>query len=165
MEERCRTVSKVYINKSLYHQSIIIRTQPYVCIRTFNAHSMHAHLDIMKQLVQHLDYHDNLRNEVRESFVKMIEVVHHFAKEVEASIPKAPPLPPLPPLPPSLSNRKLAVVAFDYPGGHRDDELILKSGQKLEILDNSEGPDGWWKGLLGEKTGWFPASYVRRLKA
>jgi uncharacterized protein YgiM (DUF1202 family) len=54
----------------------------------------------------------------------------------------------------------LAVVLFDYVP-QRDDELALRRGQRLTVLDKSS--DGWWKGEEEESgsKGWFPSNYVR----
>ena len=40
-----------------------------------------------------------------------------------------------------------------------DDELSFDVGDVIEILDMSD--DIWWHGSVGEKSGWFPASFVR----
>uniref|UniRef100_A0A914HMH7 Uncharacterized protein n=1 Tax=Globodera rostochiensis TaxID=31243 RepID=A0A914HMH7_GLORO len=54
----------------------------------------------------------------------------------------------------------VAVVLFDYVP-QRDDELSLRRGGRLRVLDKSS--DGWWKGEEegGLRRGWFPSNYVR----
>ena len=45
----------------------------------------------------------------------------------------------------------------------RDDEIELKRNEKILVLEK-EG-DGWWKGQINGKTGWFPSNYAEELKA
>ncbi|KJE90109.1 hypothetical protein CAOG_01460 [Capsaspora owczarzaki ATCC 30864] len=40
----------------------------------------------------------------------------------------------------------------------RADELELNEGDTIEIFQ--KGDDGWWEGINGERTGWFPSNYV-----
>ncbi|KAL3106915.1 hypothetical protein niasHT_010830 [Heterodera trifolii] len=59
----------------------------------------------------------------------------------------------------------VAVVLFDY-APQRDDELALRRGVRLRVLDKSA--DGWWKGEeegAGARRGWFPSNYVREQPA
>ena len=42
---------------------------------------------------------------------------------------------------------------------NEDDELSLKRGEIVEVLDEKD--DGWWKGLLNGKEGFFPSNYVK----
>ena len=52
----------------------------------------------------------------------------------------------------------IAKVMFDYDAGG-DDELSLKKGELVEVLDQKD--DGWWKGLLNcGKIGLFPTNFV-----
>ena len=39
-------------------------------------------------------------------------------------------------------------------------EVSFSMGEVITVLDKSGAFDGWWHGAVGEKTGWFPASYV-----
>ena len=41
----------------------------------------------------------------------------------------------------------------------RDGELTLQKGDIVEVLEKRE--DGWWKGRLGQKMGWFPSNYIQ----
>ena len=43
---------------------------------------------------------------------------------------------------------------------HHDDELALKKGDKIKVLEKQE--DGWWKGRVGAKEGWFPSNYIQQ---
>nr|CAD2175566.1 unnamed protein product [Meloidogyne enterolobii] len=55
----------------------------------------------------------------------------------------------------------MATVLFNYTP-QREDELPLKKGTKLVVLDKSS--DGWWKGeeKFGNfRKGWFPSNYVK----
>ena len=53
----------------------------------------------------------------------------------------------------------IAKVIFDHDAGG-DDELSLKKGELVEVLDQLEDA-GWWKGLLNGKVGLFPSNYVK----
>ena len=50
-----------------------------------------------------------------------------------------------------------AVAKFAYRAS-RDDELDIQKGDIVEVLEK-EG-DGWWRGRVGGREGWFPANYV-----
>ena len=50
-----------------------------------------------------------------------------------------------------------AVVKFNY-DAQDDDELSLKVGDIISVL--SEEEEGWWKGQLADKTGFFPSTFV-----
>lgn len=53
------------------------------------------------------------------------------------------------------------IVLYDYKPQSNDD-LELREGDIIVFLER--GKDGeWYRGQVGEKTGWFPAKYVRRL--
>lgn len=47
---------------------------------------------------------------------------------------------------------------FQFQPQH-DDELALKKGDKIKVLEKQE--DGWWKGRVGTKEGWFPSNYIQ----
>ena len=49
-------------------------------------------------------------------------------------------------------------VIFNHDAGG-DDELSLKKGELVEVLDQKD--DGWWKGLLNGKVGLFPTNFVK----
>ena len=53
-----------------------------------------------------------------------------------------------------------SVAKFAYTAS-RDDELSLRKGDCVEILEK-EG-DGWWRGKVGGREGWFPANYVEEI--
>ena len=48
---------------------------------------------------------------------------------------------------------------FDHDAGG-DDELSLREGELVEVLNQLEDA-GWWIGLLNGKIGLFPSSYVK----
>ena len=52
----------------------------------------------------------------------------------------------------------IAKVIFDHDAGG-DDELSLREGELIEVLDQLEGA-GWWIGLLNGKVGLFPTNFV-----
>lgn len=66
--------------------------------------------------------------------------------------------PPLLQAPKSVSVRTMAKFAYN---ASRDDELNLRKGDCVEILEK-EG-DGWWRGKVGAREGWFPANYVEEI--
>ena len=51
------------------------------------------------------------------------------------------------------------IAKFNYDPS-RDDELDLKKGEKIVVLEQSE--DAWWRGRNEETghEGWFPSNYV-----
>lgn len=58
-----------------------------------------------------------------------------------------------------ISVRELCKVLFPYPPSN-EDELELKEGDIISII-NKELPDkGWWKGELRGKIGVFPDNFV-----
>jgi len=52
------------------------------------------------------------------------------------------------------------LVQYDYKGA-RDDELNLKNGDIIEIIEKRT--DGWWRGLLNNSIGLFPSTYVKEI--
>ena len=44
-------------------------------------------------------------------------------------------------------------MEFSY-GAAGDDRLDLKKGDVVLVFDKLE--NGWWRGMIGEKEGWFP---------
>lgn len=48
-------------------------------------------------------------------------------------------------------------AAFDF-NASSDEELTLKVGDIVTVMDKTDS--GWWKGQCGDKSGWFPESYV-----
>lgn len=62
----------------------------------------------------------------------------------------------LTPLLPNL-NGSIATVKYNYKS-QQPDELSLSKGNKISVLEKSD--DGWWKGELDGKIGWFPSNYV-----
>lgn len=51
----------------------------------------------------------------------------------------------------------VATVKYNYKS-QQPDELSLIKGTKISVLEKSD--DGWWKGQLDGKVGWFPSNYV-----
>ena len=52
---------------------------------------------------------------------------------------------------------KLMRALYDYSGSQEDD-LNFKEGDLLRIM--YEGKDGWAEGLMGDKYGYVPISYL-----
>ncbi|XP_069742861.1 CD2-associated protein isoform X2 [Narcine bancroftii] len=59
-----------------------------------------------------------------------------------------------------ISKKRLCEATFDYIP-QNEDELEIKTGDVIEIIEEVE--EGWWKGLLNEKTGLFPCNFVKEL--
>ena len=55
------------------------------------------------------------------------------------------------------SNFEKCVANHDYKAS-RDDELSLRKGQIVDVLEKSA--DGWWMGRSEGKDGWFPSNFV-----
>lgn len=54
-------------------------------------------------------------------------------------------------------DKSVATVKYNYKS-QQPDELSLTKGTRLSVLEKSD--DGWWKGELDGKIGWFPSNYV-----
>lgn len=57
-----------------------------------------------------------------------------------------------------LAGIETVVAKFSFRPQH-DDELALIKGDKIKVLEKQE--DGWWKGCIGSRNGWFPSNYVQ----
>lgn len=51
----------------------------------------------------------------------------------------------------------LATVKYNYKS-QQSDELSLSKGDQVTVLEKSD--DGWWRGNLNGRVGWFPSNYV-----
>ena len=51
------------------------------------------------------------------------------------------------------------IVQYSY-RAEKDDEIDLVIGDVVLILEKSE--DGWCKGVIGEREGWFPGNCTRK---
>ena len=45
-------------------------------------------------------------------------------------------------------------------GGEAAGYLSFEEGAHIEVVEEGE-PGGWWKGMVGGKTGWYPASFTK----
>ncbi|XP_034941767.1 uncharacterized protein [Chelonus insularis] len=62
-----------------------------------------------------------------------------------------------------LPPNNLYVVLYNFDARHRD-ELDLKAGYKVTVIDKSE--KDWWKGkCLGGRVGYFPSAYVMKIES
>ncbi|XP_011864662.1 PREDICTED: uncharacterized protein LOC105560289 isoform X3 [Vollenhovia emeryi] len=62
-----------------------------------------------------------------------------------------------------LPPNNLYVVLYNFEARHPD-ELDLKAGYKITVIDKSE--KDWWKGkCLGGRAGYFPSAYVMRVES
>ncbi|XP_076444847.1 SH3 domain-containing kinase-binding protein 1-like isoform X2 [Babylonia areolata] len=77
---------------------------------------------------------------------------------------------PLPPNPPDVSKREKqnnierAMVRYSYVA-EQPDELSLKEGEVIRVLDQHLEDEGWWKGEVNGKVGVFPDNFVELLPA
>lgn len=55
-----------------------------------------------------------------------------------------------------------AVVRFAYTA-EQPDELSLKEGDIVRVLDKNLEDEGWWRGEVNGKTGVFPDNFVELL--
>lgn len=51
------------------------------------------------------------------------------------------------------------VAVADY-NDESDDTLDLKWGDRVKVLQRDEG--GWWRAVVGNRTGWVPANYLEK---
>jgi len=61
-----------------------------------------------------------------------------------------------------LKRCQRAVALYDY-ASQAPGDLTLKKGEEIVILQQSEG-EGWWTGMIGERTGLFPSTYIEVIK-
>nr|XP_002123389.1 growth arrest-specific protein 7 [Ciona intestinalis] len=55
-----------------------------------------------------------------------------------------------------------ALYSYDGSGGGEITTLQFDPGDVIKLLFSGE--NGWWEGEIGDKRGWFPASYVSKLE-
>uniref|UniRef100_H2Z4S7 Growth arrest-specific protein 7 n=1 Tax=Ciona savignyi TaxID=51511 RepID=H2Z4S7_CIOSA len=55
-----------------------------------------------------------------------------------------------------------ALYSYDGTGGAEITTLEFDPGDEIRLL--TSGESGWWEGEIGDKRGWFPASYVTKLE-
>ena len=58
-----------------------------------------------------------------------------------------------------LAALETVVAKFAFQPQH-DDELALTKGDRIKVLEKQQ--DGWWKGRIGTKEGWFPSNYTQK---
>ncbi|XP_072107602.1 CD2-associated protein isoform X2 [Mobula birostris] len=58
------------------------------------------------------------------------------------------------------SKKRHCEATFNYIP-QNEDELEIKMGDVIEVIEEVE--EGWWKGILNEKTGLFPSNFVKEL--
>uniref|UniRef100_A0AC34R4A0 Uncharacterized protein n=1 Tax=Panagrolaimus sp. JU765 TaxID=591449 RepID=A0AC34R4A0_9BILA len=61
-----------------------------------------------------------------------------------------------------MAETTYAVAKYNYEP-QRQDELQLTRGESVLVLERSS--DGWWKGEINGRTGWFPSNYVDPVNA
>lgn len=60
---------------------------------------------------------------------------------------------------PVAGKEKRAIALYDF-AAEREEELSLKAGDVVVVIDDTD-TEGWWEGVLGGVSGFFPGSYVR----
>ena len=89
----------------------------------------------------------------------------NFVEEIEDNAVPPAAVQPTPPPPSAVSapksTKKFVKVTFDYDAS-QEDELELKVGQIIELLEDDD--DGWWKGKINGKQGMFPSNFVEVIK-
>jgi len=61
-----------------------------------------------------------------------------------------------------LKSCERGVALYDYVSQAPGD-LTLKQGDEVVILEHAES-EGWWTGMIGERTGLFPSTYIEVIK-
>lgn len=57
-----------------------------------------------------------------------------------------------------------AMVTFSHTGDPLEDELTIEEGDIIEILDNTQGEEGWWLGRKEDgSVGLFPSNYTKSM--
>ncbi|KAL2125113.1 hypothetical protein VTJ04DRAFT_1478 [Mycothermus thermophilus] len=77
----------------------------------------------------------------------------HTRQQSNSSIRAPPPPPPAAAAKPKI----MAKVLYDFTG-QRDNELTVKAGMLIEIVQKEN--NGWWLGKLDGRSAWVPAAYV-----
>jgi len=72
-------------------------------------------------------------------------------------VPKETKIESAPALPKKKKKEVIYVAIDDYTGGG-EGELTFKHGDRIKILE--QDPSGWWTGLLGNKVGYVPNTYL-----
>ncbi|KAL7754188.1 BAR adaptor protein Hob1 [Sorochytrium milnesiophthora] len=57
---------------------------------------------------------------------------------------------------------KYVMALYDYEAQAPDD-LSFHADDRIEVLEASDNVNDWWKGRIGERTGYFPANYVAQI--
>lgn len=57
------------------------------------------------------------------------------------------------------SNYSIGLALYDYNPWSAGD-LTLKKGDEIIILDKCDGDEGWWTGMIRERIGFFPSTYI-----
>lgn len=63
-------------------------------------------------------------------------------------------------IPPQLPKKRMIVTAIYDFDGQEEGDLAFKKGDKIEIIENNDNPNSWWRGRINSKIGNFPGNYV-----
>jgi len=66
--------------------------------------------------------------------------------------------PQKPAIPTKKKKKEVIYVAIDDYTGGGEGELTFKHGDRIKILE--QDPSGWWTGVLGNKIGYVPNTYL-----
>lgn len=81
----------------------------------------------------------------------------HARNQSGSANARAPPPPPAPPAPPAAKPKIMAKVLYDF-AGQKENELSIKAGDLLEIIQKEN--NGWWLAKNAQGQAWVPAAYV-----
>ena len=59
-----------------------------------------------------------------------------------------------------MKNRKFSVVAVEDYEAKKDDELTIKQGEVVHLIEEEQ--DGWAVGIVDDRLGRFPTSVVEK---
>ncbi|PAV83214.1 hypothetical protein WR25_03474 isoform A [Diploscapter pachys] len=62
----------------------------------------------------------------------------------------------------TYNSSEIFLVLYDY-SSDRDDELVIKTGDEIQVITKNTGEDGWYYGRLSGREGLFPENYGKLL--
>jgi amphiphysin len=71
-----------------------------------------------------------------------------------------PPPPPLKPKPKPTPQIKYVVALYDF-AAQADGDLSFNAGDRIELVEKTDGAEDWWTGRLNGAQGVFPGNYVQ----
>ncbi|KAK6949196.1 class II myosin [Daldinia eschscholtzii] len=89
-------------------------------------------------------------------------IASHTRNQGSTSSARAPPPPPPPPAAAPAKGKITAKVLYDF-AGHKENELSIKAGEIIEIVQKEN--NGWWLAKNAQGQAWVPAAYVEEQAA